>query len=255
VNLPEYETMFRIEESYWWYRGMRRIARAFAPELFRLPASARVLDAGCGTGANLAHIAGQKGGPRGFGADLSFEALIFCRRRGLACFAQGTVERLPFRDGTFDAVTCHDVLYAVPDDRAALREMARVAKPGATLYVTAAAFDALKGEQDRASHALRRYTAGGMAKKVEAAGFRVSRTSYANSFLALPVFIVRRVRSLFVRGRPAGEARSEFHLVPGPLNGPLTALLGLEAALIERLRLPVGVTLLLRASKAVPPAE
>jgi ubiquinone/menaquinone biosynthesis C-methylase UbiE len=251
VNLPEYETMFRVEERYWWYRGMRRIAQAFAPELFHLPPSARLLDAGCGTGANLAHVAGRGGGPRGFGADLSFEALHFCRRRGLARFAEGTLERLPFRDASFDAVTCHDVLISVADDGSALRELARVAKPGGILYVTAAAFDAFQGEQDRASHGLRRYTAREMSAKVEAAGFRVSRTSYANFFLALPIFIVRRVQDLLVRGRPAGEARSEFHLTPGLLNGPLTALLGLEAALIERLRLPVGVTLLLKASKPI----
>jgi ubiquinone/menaquinone biosynthesis C-methylase UbiE len=251
VNLPEYETMFRVEERYWWYRGMRRIARAFAPDLFRLPAAARLLDAGCGTGANLAHVAGGEGGPRAFGADLSFEALLFCRRRGLAGVAGGTLEQLPFRDGTFDAVTCHDALVCVADDGAALRELARVSKPGATLYVTAAAFDALRGEQDLASRALRRYTAGEMSAKVEAAGFRVSRTSYANFFLALPILVVRRLRSLAVR-RPAGEARSEFHLVPGLLNAPLTALLGLESVLIGRFRLPVGVTLLLRASRAAP---
>ncbi len=250
MNLPEYETMFRREERYWWYRGMRRIARAFAPELFRLSPTARVLDAGCGTGANLAHVAGGAGGPLGFGADFSFEALLFCRRRGLPRFVQGRLERLPFRDATFDAVTCHDVLYAVPDDLAALRELARVAKPGATLYVTAAAFDAFRGEQDRASHALRRYTAEEMAAKVEAAGFQVSRTSYANFFLALPIFIARRVQSILIGGRPAQEARSEFHFTPGLLNAPLTALLGLEAALIERFRLPVGVTLLLRASRS-----
>jgi hypothetical protein len=124
-----------------------------------------------------------------------------------------------------------------------------VAKPGATLYVTAAAFDWLKGEQDRASRGVRRYTAGEMAAKVETAGFSVVRTSYANFFLALPVFIVRRVQSLFVRGRRREEARSEFHFTPGLLNGPLTALLGLEAALVRGLRLPFGVTLLLKASR------
>ncbi len=92
-----------------------------------------------------------------------------------------------------------------------------------------------------------------MAAKVEAAGFRVSRTSYANFFLALPIFVVRRVQSLFVRGRPAGRRGRNSTSLRGSLNAPLTALLGLEAALIERFRLPVGVTLLLRASKLVFP--
>ena len=251
MNPHEYETMFRVEERYWWYRGMRRIARAFAPELFRLPPSARILDAGCGTGANLSHVTEGPSGPRGFGVDFSFEALRFCRRRGLARFAGGRLERLPFRDATFDAVTCHDVLYAVPDDLAALSELARVAKPGATLYVTAAAFDWLKGEQDRASRGVRRYTAREMTEKVETAGFSVLRTSYANIFLAVPVFIARRVQSFFVRGRRPEEARSEFHFTPGLLNGPLTALLGLEAALVRGLRLPFGVSLLLKASRGL----
>jgi ubiquinone/menaquinone biosynthesis C-methylase UbiE len=254
VNLSEYETMFRAEERYWWYRGMRRIARRFAPELFRLRPPAKLLDAGCGTGANLSRVAGGEGGPVGFGVDLSFQALLFCRRRGLARFAEGRLERLPFRDAVFDAVTCHDVLYAVPDDLAALRELARVAKPGATLYVTAAAFGWLKGEQDRATHALRRYTAREMSEKVEAAGFRVSRTSYANFFLALPVFIARRVQGLFAGEKPGAEARSEFHLTPGFLNAPLAALLGLESALIRWFRFPVGVTVLLKATRPGPAA-
>src|SRR5438045_3983627 len=55
MNEHEYEIMFRREERYFWYRGMRRIARRLAPELFSRCAG-RVLDAGTGTGANLAHV-------------------------------------------------------------------------------------------------------------------------------------------------------------------------------------------------------
>ena len=33
MNPREYEVMFAREDAYWWYRGMRSITRAFAPDL------------------------------------------------------------------------------------------------------------------------------------------------------------------------------------------------------------------------------
>ena len=61
MNSREFEIMFRREDAYWWYRGMRAVTRAFAPQLFERPAGTRVLDAGCGTGRNLVDLAA--GGP------------------------------------------------------------------------------------------------------------------------------------------------------------------------------------------------
>ena len=48
------------------------------------------------------------------------------------------IQDIPFRDGTFDAVLCGHVLTEVPDDRKAMREMARVLRPGGWAIVMAA---------------------------------------------------------------------------------------------------------------------
>jgi hypothetical protein len=88
-----------------------------------------------------------------------------------------------------------------------------------------------------------------MREKVSRAGFTVQRASYANAFLVGPVFLMRRLRALFSSSSTKEEAISEFHLAPGPFNGLLTAVLGLEAGLVAHVRLPVGVTLLMRARK------
>lgn len=258
MNPREYDTLFRVEDSYWWYRGMRKLARRFVPELFRLAPGARLLDAGCGTGANLAHMRDAAGRPaRMVGLDLSPAALGLCRKRSLKLLVLGSAEALPFRDGVFDAVTCHDLLYTLPRDDGALAETFRVSKEDALLYVTAAAFECLKGEQDRATHGLRRYTEGEMREKLARAGFTVERASYANMLMVLPVFLIRRVRALFSAPPGRDEAVSEFHLAPPAVNGFLTALLSLEATLVARVRLPVGSTLLVRARKpgVAPPGR
>src|SRR5262245_58846245 len=110
--------MFEAEERQWWYAGMRAIVAAVLDKRTgAVPASdARVLDAGCGTGNNLLHLARHG---HTFGVDLSDEALRFCRSRSVTV-ANASVLALPFADEAFDLVTSFDVIYHrwVTDDRA-----------------------------------------------------------------------------------------------------------------------------------------
>ena len=250
MNPHEYEIMFRVEDRYWWYRGMRALCRSLLPEAFDAGRPLRLLDAGCGTGANLAHVRSGSRGP-GFvcGVDLSPDALRYCRRRGLSALARGSVTSLPFADGAFDLVTCHDVLYTVPDDVEAIGELARVLSPGGLLYLTVAAFESLRGEHDRAVHGLRRYRRRDLGEKLEAAGLTVERATYANACLAPAIWLHRRVRSLLARADRDAEAASDFPFLPRFLDAILYALLRAEAAVATRVRLPFGVTLAVRARK------
>jgi ubiquinone/menaquinone biosynthesis C-methylase UbiE len=122
VNVEEYGRMYEAEERQWWYAGMRAISFALLRGIDT--PGRRLLDAGCGTGNNLAHLA-RFG--RTVGIDLSEEALRFCKGRGVAA-GRARLLALPFPDAAFGGVTSFDVLYHrwVEDDRAAVREMARV---------------------------------------------------------------------------------------------------------------------------------
>lgn len=251
MNPREYEIMFRVEERYWWYRGMRALCRALLPEAFERGRPLRVLDAGCGTGANLAHLIAERAAPGSLacGVDLATEALRFTRLRGLSSLARASVTDLPFADGSFDVVTCHDVLVTVPDDRRAIRELARVLSPGSLLYVTVAAFESLRGEHDRAVHGIRRYRRDALAAEILSAGLAVEKATYANASLAPPIWVHRRVRSLFAKAERDAEAASDFPFLPRGLDAALFALLRAEAAVARRVSLPFGVTLAVRARK------
>jgi SAM-dependent methyltransferase len=246
MNDREYEIMFRREDAYWWYRGMRAVTRAFAPRVFARERGGRVLDAGCGTGRNLVDLAA--GGPA-FGVDVSLRALGFARRRGAAPLVCASVEVLPFRRGAFAAVLSRDVLYMVPDDARAAREMARVLAPGGLLALSAPAFETLAGAHDVAVGALRRYTAPGLKKLLEEEGLVVRRTSYANFILAVPIWFLRKVTGAMARGRPREKVSSDFGLAPQPLEEILFSLLSLEARIVKGARLPFGVTALVLAEK------
>jgi len=96
-----YPILYEVEESHWWYIGRRRIIRSFVKEICarvtdRPP---RILDVGCGTGANLMLLS-EFGDAEG--VDVSPDALAFCRERGLDKVKLGAGEELPYDAGTFD---------------------------------------------------------------------------------------------------------------------------------------------------------
>jgi ubiquinone/menaquinone biosynthesis C-methylase UbiE len=107
-----------------WERHCAQMAK-------ELPTGAQhVLDLGCGPGNSTAHLRDAVG-PGAVGADYAMSMLRRARRRdprlALTCMDAGA---LPIRSGSLDAVTFHSVLYLLPDQRAALREVARSLRPG-----------------------------------------------------------------------------------------------------------------------------
>jgi ubiquinone/menaquinone biosynthesis C-methylase UbiE len=93
---------------------------------------ARVLEAGCGTGRILTRLV--EAADLAVGADLSRGMLHGSRRRRLQV-VQSDLATLPFRDASFDLVCSFKVLAHVPHLAEALREMARVTRPGGTLLL------------------------------------------------------------------------------------------------------------------------
>lgn len=114
------------------YQGMIRDA----VDSVALPAGARVLDAGCGTG-NLSRPLGERG-YEVLALDSSPHMLKRAQIKNPHLrFQSGDLGgELPFDDASFDAITCSNVLYTLPNPSAALREFRRVLKPGGRLVVT-----------------------------------------------------------------------------------------------------------------------
>ncbi len=105
-------------------------------ELAELGPARRLLDVGCGTG-RFAVFAAERLGARVWGVDPSAEMLDQARRRGGrgVGWKHAAAERLPFKNGWFDAAHAHLVMHLVDDVGAALAEIARVLGTGGRLVV------------------------------------------------------------------------------------------------------------------------
>jgi SAM-dependent methyltransferase len=239
LNPEEYARMYDAEDRQWWYAGMRAISLALLRP--RVAEGARILDAGCGTGRNLAEFAGWA---RPAGVDLSEMALRFCRQRGVPA-ARGRVQSLPFPREAFDAVTSFDVLYHrwIEDDAAAVAELARVLRPGGVLLVRVPALKMLWGAHDAAVHSRHRYTTREVRALLEGQGLEIVRLTYANALL-FPVIALRRALD-----RLTGREGSDVGFLPAPLEWAFGALLRLEARLLPRITFPVGASVFALARK------
>jgi SAM-dependent methyltransferase len=231
-----YAIMREVEDKHWWFVGRRRIIASWVEGLCREIGKRRprILDVGCGTGANLQMLA-EFGVAEG--VDVSAEALEFCRARGLGRVRQGAAESLPYEDAQFDLVTGLDVVEHLDDDVAGLREMFRVLRPGGRALVFVPAFMFLWGVQDDVSHHRRRYTLAELKDKLSEAGLTVERASYANITFFAPI-LFGRVLMRLTGLRPA----SENNINIGALNGLLGRILGSERWWLRRMKLPFGVS-------------
>jgi len=240
-----YSIMYQLEGAHWWFVGRRRIIERFLEPLCQklkadheLAAQSevaiKILDIGCGTGANLEMLS-RFGDAEG--VDVSAEALAFCRERGLAKVRLGEAEHLPWADGSFDLVTGLDVVEHLDDDVAGLKEMRRVLRPGGYAFLFVPAFMFLWGVQDDVSHHRRRYTRKGLQQAARAAGFAIERVSYAN-LIFFPLVFGGRLFMRLTRIRP----KSENNINIKALNGLFGRIFGAEGSILRHVNLPFGVS-------------
>jgi SAM-dependent methyltransferase len=228
----------QAEDRHWWYRGRRTVLEDVIAGI-PLPAPARILDAGCGSGRNMVEFA-RHGTVTG--VELSDTSVCIARSRKVGEVIQGSVLDMPFPTDSFDLAACLDVIEHLDDDLAAMRELRRVVAPGGSLLVTVPAYPWLWSGHDVINHHRRRYTSRSLTDVGERAGWQLVRTTHFNSLL-LPVAIILRLLDRL--SSKTTESSLDLWVPPEPLNWLLERPLALEAELISRGgRIPAGLSLL-----------
>jgi SAM-dependent methyltransferase len=228
----------RVEERHWWYRGRRVVLEGVIARL-KLPARARILDAGCGSGRNMVELAHHG---EVTGVELSPTSVSLARARKVGEVIEGSLMEMPLTADSFDLAVCLDVIEHLEDDRGALRELRRVVAPGGTLLVTVPAYQWLWSGHDEINHHHRRYNRRTLLAAAREAGWQCTRTTYFNSLLLPAAIALRALDKLHAK---ATESSLDLWVPPAPVNWLLQQPLDLEAAAIARGgHIPAGLSLL-----------
>lgn len=227
MQTDQFQLHAEIESRHWWFCGRRQIVRRLLAGIAPPASGRRVVDVGCGTGANIASLADAY---TCHGIDPSAEGIELARSRfpvvrficGLAPDAFGPEER------DADVMLAMDVMEHVPDDFTFASSLLGALKPGGHLLVTVPADESLWSPHDENFGHYRRYT----RDRLERVWRDLPVTPLLVShYMARLLPAVRAIRSLNrLRGRAAGAAGTDFTMPPAWVNALLERTFAGEAS-------------------------
>lgn len=220
------------EQKHWWFLARRQIVTDLLEDWFAAHSifSPRIVEVGCGTGANVAAMANRFDC---LGADISLHAIKLAREQFPQCqfehYQQPSELSAAIADA--DAVLLLDVLEHVRDEFQLFSELVSDAKPGALLLVTVPADPNLWSAHDEALFHFRRYTAERLEMVWQGLPVEKQLVSGLNWRLAP---IVRSVRA--IQGKPKLDAKpkSDLSMPAAPANFILRQIFGSESGPLRR---------------------
>ena len=242
--------MRTVEDSYWWYTGLRARVIERLKHSINKGKRMRVLDAGCGTGGMLQALHRHFPEVEIIGIDLSKQAVKSTQERNVGPVVNASVDAVPFRKETFDVIISLDVVLemkAVHDDKALL-EFHRVLKKPGLLILNMTAFECLRGQHDDAVTVKYRYTKKTLRPVLDSTGFTIMEMAYWN-VLFFPLLAIWRPLSHLLAD--ASKPISDLRPLPAWLNKSLTGIALKEIKLNRYISFPFGSSIFAVAEKKV----
>lgn len=204
-----------------------------------------MLDAGCGTGGFLGKLGAAYPARTVIGLDADAFAASRARRKSGQAVCVGSVNALPFADGTFAVIFSADVLcHRDVDELTALEQFRRCLTEGGVLLLNLPAYQWLLSRHDAAVYNARRYSRRLVSSLLRAAELRLFEFNYWNTLL-FPMMVLTRKLLPARSGRTSDVA----------LQPPTVEAIGRSASGIERrlqrqgIVLPFGGSLIAAAVK------
>jgi len=213
---PEQFVLYsEIEDHHWWFVARREILRTVIRCIQPPNRQATVIDVGCGTGGNIASLAGEY---RCIGVDTTEDAIRLARSRFpnvtfvLGEFPNAVAGELP----SVSVLMCTDVIEHVEDDRGFVRRLVSAIRPNAHLLLTVPADMSLWSQHDVTNDHFRRYDKASFEGVWAGLPVESRVVTYFNSRL-YPLVKAARAYSRW-RDGSYGKAGTDFRIPPAPLN-------------------------------------
>lgn len=249
-----YQRLHDIEEQHGWAQGLRDAMDALLQPALN-GRRLRVLDIGCGTGYLMGYLQKYPLDGEVVGIDISSHALQFCRQRGANSLALASATEVPFPSGSYDLIICIDTIQHLTPagaDLAAVKEFARLLRPGGLLYLRTNSARGHRPLEGVDPNQYRRYRIPELKSMIAQAGLQTQRATYLN---AIPGFwaMLKEYTQARRKVRPIGPGLS-IQLYPPErawMNRAIHGVLAFESWIIgkARLDLPFGHSIAVLARK------
>ena len=243
VEALEYETLSEVEQSHWWFQAFRDLLRQCLDQpRFRLPLSASVLDAGCGTGANLSFLKSMLNPGYLGGFDIAPRAAQWTKQKcpSADVYVSDICDPMLHR-AQYDLILSCDVIY-IPGIAASIEGLKRLVEhlaPGGIFVLNVPAYQWLYSDHDRAVHTRERFHRQQIVALLAELGLAREIVTYRLCGL-FPLLVARRLPSILRLTKKSSDA-SELALPNKLINSLLLQVMRVEnLAIASNLRFPFG---------------
>jgi SAM-dependent methyltransferase len=210
-----------------WFQARAKLAVAVLHRMNIRP-PARVLDAGCGWGLNLAAL--ERAGYRAAGLDVSRRALQRLERPDRELIEADLTQPLPEQAGQYDAVLALDVIEHLDDDRGAVARLAQLTRPGGAMVISVPALPELFSEFDQVQGHRRRYSPDSLRAAFADTGASVESVFWWGGWMVPVLKRQRKHRCCSAAEPPAETYRRYLSLPPWPVPAAMRLLFALDQA-------------------------
>jgi len=228
----EYIKMAQVEKEHWWYKALHDLTLQQIKKYYHNDKSARIIDAGCGTGGFLEFIKSD-GYENIYGLDLSRDAVQFCKEKGFFVIQDDILNITKhFESEKADIIVSNDTLcyFEKNEKKIVLKSLASLLKPKGILIMNLPALDAFKGTHDIAVGIKKRFTKKEILDDMNNSGLKLVTTIYWPFLLSPIIFFTRFFQRITMASQkePINNPPSDVYLPNLVLNNIFYALIRLE---------------------------
>ena len=179
-----------VNKTHWWFRARNLIIKTIINSIFKNKKNLKILDMGCGSGANLKMLS-EYGNV--FAMEPSEEFIEYASKENPDCkILQGAMpDNNPYKNEKFDLIVSLDVIEHIENDLKTLIELKNMLNDNGKIIITVPAFQFLFSQDDIVACHYRRYSKKTLKQLIKEAGFKKFSIYYFNTILFLPIAIVR----------------------------------------------------------------